>query len=229
MSLTNSGRHAREIELTSYAELVLTTPATDDAHPAFAKMFVETEYVAEFGALVATRRPRSRDEAQVWAAHFAVVEGEILADPQYESDRVALHRPWPHHRNGRGDRRRPTAHEHGRDRPRPDLFAAAPGEGSARAGRPGRLLDRRCIVSCRIAGSRRPAQRSQRLRAGEDPRLDAGPGATAPSRHRGEGGGGLPASGGADPLLRPALPGILGSHRPRGGAPIGPVAARHIR
>ena len=87
VSLTNSGRHSREIELTSYAELVLTTPAADDAHPAFAKMFVETEYVAEFGALVATRRTRSRDEAQVWAAHFAVVEGEILADPQYESDR----------------------------------------------------------------------------------------------------------------------------------------------
>ncbi len=87
VSLINSGRHSREIELTSYAELVLTTPAADDAHPAFAKMFVETEYVAEFGALVATRRTRSRDEAQVWAAHFAVVEGEILADPQYESDR----------------------------------------------------------------------------------------------------------------------------------------------
>ena len=87
VSLTNSGRHAREIELTSYAELVLTTPATDDAHPAFAKMFVETEYVAEFGALIATRRTCSRDEAQVWAAHFVVVEGEILADQQYESDR----------------------------------------------------------------------------------------------------------------------------------------------
>ncbi len=87
VSLTNRGRHAREIELTSYAELVLTTPAADDAHPAFAKMFVETEYVAEFGALVATRRPRSREEAQAWAAHFAVVEGEILADPQYETDR----------------------------------------------------------------------------------------------------------------------------------------------
>lgn len=88
VSLTNSGRHPREIELTSYAEVVLATPATDNAHPAFAKMFVETEYLAEFGALVATRRPRSHNEAQVWAAHFTVVEGEIVADPQYESDRA---------------------------------------------------------------------------------------------------------------------------------------------
>src|SRR5690606_5937784 len=79
---------AREIELTSYAELVLTTPATDNAHPAFAKMFVQTEYLAEFAALAATRRRRSPDEPEVWAAHFAVVEGEIAADPQYESDRA---------------------------------------------------------------------------------------------------------------------------------------------
>jgi len=85
---TNSGRRAREIEVTSYAELVLTTPATDDAHPAFAKMFVETEYLTEFGALVATRRRRSPTEPEIWAAHFAVVEGEVTADPQYESDRA---------------------------------------------------------------------------------------------------------------------------------------------
>ena len=88
VSLTNSGRRPREIEVTSYAEMVLATPAADNAHPAFAKMFVETEYLAEFGALVATRRTRSHEEPQVWAAHFAIVEGEIVADPQYESDRA---------------------------------------------------------------------------------------------------------------------------------------------
>ena len=88
VSLTNSGRRAREIELTSYAELVLATPATDNAHPAFAKMFVETEHRPEFGALIATRRLRSPHEAEVWAAHFAVVEGEMLEPLQYETDRA---------------------------------------------------------------------------------------------------------------------------------------------
>ena len=88
VSLANSGRRAREIELTSYAEIVLATPAADNAHPAFSRMFVQTEHLAEFGALVATRRPRSHDEKQMWAAHFAVVDGEIVADPQYESDRA---------------------------------------------------------------------------------------------------------------------------------------------
>ncbi|MDO8360124.1 MAG: glucoamylase family protein, partial [Devosia sp.] len=88
VSLINSGRRPREIELTSYAELVLTTPATDNAHPAFAKMFVETEHLPEFGALIATRRRRSPDEPEIWAAHFAVVEGDVVAEPQYESDRA---------------------------------------------------------------------------------------------------------------------------------------------
>ncbi len=88
ISLANSGREPRDVELTTYAELVLTTPAADNAHPAFAKMFVQTEYLAEFGALVATRRPRSPDEPGVWAAHFTVVEGELTAGTQYETDRA---------------------------------------------------------------------------------------------------------------------------------------------
>jgi len=85
--LVNSARRSREIELTSYAEVVLATPAADNAHPAFAKMFVQTEYLPEFGALIAARRPRSPEETPVWAAHFAVVEGEATAEAQYESDR----------------------------------------------------------------------------------------------------------------------------------------------
>ena len=125
VSLTNSGRRPCEIELTSYAELVLATPAADNAHPAFSKMFVETEYLAEFGALIATRRRRSREEPQVWAAHFAVVEGESAADPQYETDRARF--------VGRGRTIGTAAaiadgqpaFQHRRNRSRPDLLAAA--------------------------------------------------------------------------------------------------------
>ncbi|GLK72384.1 hypothetical protein GCM10017643_25000 [Ancylobacter dichloromethanicus] len=90
VSLTNSGRKAREIELTSYAELVPATAATDNAHPAFAKMFVETEHRPEFGALIATRRLHSPHEAEIWAAHFAVIEGEMLDPPQYETERACF-------------------------------------------------------------------------------------------------------------------------------------------
>ncbi|WP_417560067.1 GH36-type glycosyl hydrolase domain-containing protein [Marinomonas sp.] len=88
ISLSNNGRAAYDIELTSYLELVLTTPATDNAHPAFAKMFVQTEYVPEYNALIATRRKRAAQEPSIWAAHFAIVEGEVTADPQYETNRA---------------------------------------------------------------------------------------------------------------------------------------------
>jgi len=88
ISLSNTGRRLRTIDVTSCAELVLTTAATDAAHPAFAKMFVQTEYLPEFGALVATRRPRSPGEPPVWAAHFAVVEGEEAGPLQFETDRA---------------------------------------------------------------------------------------------------------------------------------------------
>ena len=88
VSLVNGSRMAREIEVTSYAELVLAPPASDAAHPAFSKLFVQTEYLPEYGALIATRRPRSPTEPPIWAAHFAVVEGEALGAQEHETDRA---------------------------------------------------------------------------------------------------------------------------------------------
>ncbi|MBF6606333.1 MAG: hypothetical protein IVW53_12195 [Chloroflexi bacterium] len=88
VSLTNLGSHSREIELTSYAEIALAPQAADVAHPAFQNLFVETEFAPEIGALLATRRPRSRDEQPIWAAHVAAVEGEAGGVIQYETDRA---------------------------------------------------------------------------------------------------------------------------------------------
>ncbi|ART63397.1 GH36-type glycosyl hydrolase domain-containing protein [Kushneria marisflavi] len=70
VTVTNNGEREVTIELISYAELVLTTPNHDDAHPAFAKMFVETDLISEYQALTATRRHRDPHEAPIWAAHF---------------------------------------------------------------------------------------------------------------------------------------------------------------
>ena len=75
VSITNRGSRTREIELTSYAEIVLAPPAADAAHPAFSNLFVQTEFAPNLGALLATRRPRSHGEQQVWAAHVIVAEG----------------------------------------------------------------------------------------------------------------------------------------------------------
>ncbi len=88
VSLTNLGSHGREIELTSYAEIALAPQAADAAHPAFQNLFVQTEFAPDIGALLATRRPRSRDEQPIWAAHVAAVEGETGGVIQYETDRA---------------------------------------------------------------------------------------------------------------------------------------------
>ena len=88
MSISNAGIRARDIEITSYSELALGPQGADLAHPAFAKLFVETEYLAEFGAILATRRKRSPSEPEIWAAHLSVANGEAVGKPAFETDRA---------------------------------------------------------------------------------------------------------------------------------------------
>jgi cyclic beta-1,2-glucan synthetase len=88
VSVTNHSSEACELEITSYAELVLAAQAADTAHPAFSKMFVETAFLPEFSALLATRRRRDPDEAPIWAAHIAVLEGHARGEVQFETDRA---------------------------------------------------------------------------------------------------------------------------------------------
>src|SRR5260370_26703009 len=88
VSLTNLGTRTREIELTSYAEVVLASASADAAHPAFSNLFVHTEYAPELDALLATRRPRARSEPTIWLAHVVVVEGETVGGLEWETDRA---------------------------------------------------------------------------------------------------------------------------------------------
>jgi cellobiose phosphorylase len=89
VTISSQGDSVREIELTSYAELVLGSAAGDAAHPAFSKMFVQTEWVEEGGGmLLATRRQRSPDDAAIWAAHFAVIDAPGPDTQSHETDRA---------------------------------------------------------------------------------------------------------------------------------------------
>jgi cyclic beta-1,2-glucan synthetase len=88
VSIMNLGLRTREIELTSYAEVVLVPPAADAAHPAFSNLFVQTECLPELDVVLATRRRRSADEPQLWLAHVVAVEGDTVGPPQWETDRA---------------------------------------------------------------------------------------------------------------------------------------------
>jgi cyclic beta-1,2-glucan synthetase len=88
VSISNRGNATLEIELTSYSEVVLLAPDADSAHPAFAKMFVQTEFIPASGTLLATRRNREAAEKPLWAVHTSVLEGEAVGGLQFETDRA---------------------------------------------------------------------------------------------------------------------------------------------
>ena len=91
VTITNQGDRTREIDLTSYAELILGSAAGDAAHPAFSKMFVQTEWTEQGGGmLLATRRRRASGDAVVWAAHFAVADGPDSGAQSHETDRACF-------------------------------------------------------------------------------------------------------------------------------------------
>ncbi len=88
LRLTNLSRTRRSIELTSYTEVVLAPHAADVQHPAFSKLFVQTEIVADQPALLCTRRPRSADEPVPWMCHLMAVHGARAGAATHETDRA---------------------------------------------------------------------------------------------------------------------------------------------
>jgi cyclic beta-1,2-glucan synthetase len=88
LAVTNHDDRPREIEVTSYAEIVLASTADDLAHPAFGKLFVETEYHPECAALLCHRRPRAADEPGAWAVHVLSLEGRTQGPVEWETDRA---------------------------------------------------------------------------------------------------------------------------------------------
>jgi cyclic beta-1,2-glucan synthetase len=88
LTVRNRGVRIREIDVTSYAEVVLTTAADDLAHPAFGKLFVETEYVPRSAALLCHRRSRNAGDTELWAFHALSLEGRAQGGIEWETDRA---------------------------------------------------------------------------------------------------------------------------------------------
>ncbi len=88
LTVVNQSARIREIDVTSYAEIVLAAPADDLAHPAFGKLFLETEYLADSAALLCRRRPRDGRDAGRWAMHVLSLEGRPQGPVEWETDRA---------------------------------------------------------------------------------------------------------------------------------------------
>ncbi|MDR3567439.1 MAG: glucoamylase family protein [Syntrophobacteraceae bacterium] len=88
ITITNRSRTRKEIDVTSYAEVVLASPVADALHPAFSNLFVQTGILRKQRAILCTRRPRSVDEKTPWMLHLMAVHGAKTGEVSYETDRL---------------------------------------------------------------------------------------------------------------------------------------------
>ncbi|HTE13758.1 MAG TPA: cyclic beta 1-2 glucan synthetase, partial [Burkholderiales bacterium] len=86
--ITSRARVRRTIAVTSYAEVVLASPAADALHPAFSNLFVQTEIIPERQTILCTRRPRSVTEQSPWMLHLMAVHEIDSGEVSYETDRT---------------------------------------------------------------------------------------------------------------------------------------------
>lgn len=88
LRLSNRSRQPRTIEVTTYVEVVLAPALSDELHPAFSNLFVQTEIVRDKQALLCTRRPRAHDEVPPWACHLLAAHDADILEISYETDRA---------------------------------------------------------------------------------------------------------------------------------------------
>jgi cyclic beta-1,2-glucan synthetase len=87
VTLTNHGASARDLELTSYAEVILSPQSADQRHPAYNKLFLESEFISGENILLFHRRPRSAQEKPVYLAHYVIGDENYFEIAGYETDR----------------------------------------------------------------------------------------------------------------------------------------------
>jgi cyclic beta-1,2-glucan synthetase len=88
VTLTNHGRKRASLDVTTFTELCLLGRSADIAHPAFQKLFIETEFLSERGALIAHRRKRSEHDPDIWVAQCFV--GAELRVAKHGTSRAAF-------------------------------------------------------------------------------------------------------------------------------------------
>jgi hypothetical protein len=84
-SLTDA---TRDIEVTTYAEVVMAPQSADLAHRAFSNLFVQTEILPTHRAILSHRRPRTPNEETPWMFHMLAAPGAPIGKVSYETDRA---------------------------------------------------------------------------------------------------------------------------------------------
>jgi len=88
LAVTNHSDRKRSLSLTSYGEVILAPQDVDRRHPAFNRLFIESEYVEDGHILLFRRRSRTSKEKPMYLAHsVAVGDGDITISG-FETDRA---------------------------------------------------------------------------------------------------------------------------------------------
>ncbi|RIL00295.1 MAG: hypothetical protein DCC75_13935, partial [Proteobacteria bacterium] len=87
LTVTNLSGRLRELEVTSYGEVALAPRRADLAHQAFSKLFISSEYLSDYDALIFMRRKRSEKEKPLFMAHMISMP-IVWAPVQYETNRA---------------------------------------------------------------------------------------------------------------------------------------------
>jgi len=88
LHITNNSRKQRTIDITTYTEVVLSSQISDTLHPAFSKLFINTEIIKQKNVIICNRRPRSKEENIPWMFHLVNMNGANAEEISFETDRM---------------------------------------------------------------------------------------------------------------------------------------------
>ena len=86
VTFTNHGSQEKQLEVTSYVEVVDDTYPAELSHPAFNKLFLESEYLEE-QEIFLTKRRRKKDEDNPYVMHLVRTGKKLCKKLEYENDR----------------------------------------------------------------------------------------------------------------------------------------------
>ena len=92
VKFTNNTNKTKEIEFTSYGEVVLNQGRADAAHRAFSNLFVGTEILHQQNAILFYRKQRDPKDKKVFGFHILFVHEpkNIIAESTFETDRSSF-------------------------------------------------------------------------------------------------------------------------------------------
>lgn len=84
--LKNQGNLKKTLEITSYLEMVADTHLAEMSHPAFNKLFMESDYIKE-QEIFLTRRRSNKGGDHPYFMHMVRAQAKLLKQVEYENDR----------------------------------------------------------------------------------------------------------------------------------------------